>query len=225
MSWQRRAAERLAQLSLRLAPESRREWAQAMVAELDAVKGDWAALAWACGGLRVIFMESLRAQLSATGKAGITMSRPRLLSSIGAGVLILALLWLAANSFGAWRRHSWYGDAQATVVSTQTRQVNSAGRQPYLCEAVLKYDAESSRVTMRRYLAEDASSRDRWLNKWASGTHHWLHYWRSAPDEVVWQDDPAWAGYFGRIPSDLHMGLGVLVLGAGMMLLGKKVHA
>jgi len=43
-----------------------------------------------------------------------------------------------------------------------------------------------------RYLAEDASSRDRWLNKWASGTHHWLHYWRSAPDEVVWQDDPAW---------------------------------
>jgi hypothetical protein len=68
------------------------------------------------------------------------------------------------------------------------------------------------------------------LAKWASGTRHWLHYWRGSPDyaqasSVLWQDDPAWGAFWGRIPSYLHAGLGMLVLGAGLLLVGKRVKA
>jgi hypothetical protein len=50
----RRAAQSLLGLAMRLVPENGREWAAAMLHELDFVEGDWAALWWAVGGLTVI---------------------------------------------------------------------------------------------------------------------------------------------------------------------------
>jgi len=65
----RTLAERLLRAMLRLAPEERRAWVEAMLRELDFVgrdagmgekRGDWAALFWALGCTGVIFRESLR---------------------------------------------------------------------------------------------------------------------------------------------------------------------
>ena len=39
---------------LRLAPEESRDWASAMLRELDFVDGDWAALLWALGSTTAI---------------------------------------------------------------------------------------------------------------------------------------------------------------------------
>ena len=224
MSWQRRAAERLARLAIRLAPAGRSDWARAQAAELEAVEGDWAALAWACGGLQAMCIEWLRAV--AAGNLEGMMARPRIVWSVGAGVLIVATLWLGMTGFGAWRRHRWFGDAEATVVNSGSRQVTSAGQPEYLCEAVLHYEGErGSQVVAARYAALDAGGRDRWLQKWAGGTHHWLHYWRgSAGATFYWQDDPVWKGYFGRIPGYLHAGLALLVVGALLMAVGKRAR-
>jgi hypothetical protein len=46
----RRLASWLLHMVLRLAPQQGRQWARAMLCELDFVDGDWAALTWALGG-------------------------------------------------------------------------------------------------------------------------------------------------------------------------------
>jgi len=43
---------------LRNCPEDSREWAEAMLRELDFIEGDWAALWWALGGATAIFRHS-----------------------------------------------------------------------------------------------------------------------------------------------------------------------
>jgi hypothetical protein len=50
-------AATLLQFLLRHAPADRRDWAEAMLAELDHVDGDWSALVWALGCTSVIFRE------------------------------------------------------------------------------------------------------------------------------------------------------------------------
>ena len=50
----RRAAQSLLGLAMHLVPENGRDWAAAMLHELDFVEGDWAALWWAVGGVTVI---------------------------------------------------------------------------------------------------------------------------------------------------------------------------
>jgi hypothetical protein len=50
----RRFANALLRTALRLAPPVTREWANAMLSELDFVPGEWAALLWALGGLAAI---------------------------------------------------------------------------------------------------------------------------------------------------------------------------
>ena len=49
-SAQRRLASWLLHRMLRVAPQEGRQWARAMLCELDFVEGDWAALTWALGG-------------------------------------------------------------------------------------------------------------------------------------------------------------------------------
>lgn len=49
-SAQRRLASWLLHMVLRVAPREGRQWARAMLCELDFVEGDWAALIWALGG-------------------------------------------------------------------------------------------------------------------------------------------------------------------------------
>lgn len=45
---------------LRLAPEERRAWAEAMLRELDFIEGEWGALLWALGCTTAIFRECLQ---------------------------------------------------------------------------------------------------------------------------------------------------------------------
>ena len=61
----RALAEKLLRTMLRLAPEERRAWAEAMLRELDFIGrdskwGEWAALVWALGCTTAIFRECLR---------------------------------------------------------------------------------------------------------------------------------------------------------------------
>jgi len=50
----RTLAAKLLMAVLRLAPEESRDWALAMLRELDFIEGDWAALFWALGGAAAI---------------------------------------------------------------------------------------------------------------------------------------------------------------------------
>jgi hypothetical protein len=56
----RNLAAKLLRVSLRLAPEASRAWAEAMLHELDYIDGEWAALFWALGGTTAIFRHCLR---------------------------------------------------------------------------------------------------------------------------------------------------------------------
>jgi hypothetical protein len=51
-------ASRLLSVVVRYAPTEYREWANAMLCELDFVEGDWAALLWALGGATTIFRQA-----------------------------------------------------------------------------------------------------------------------------------------------------------------------
>jgi hypothetical protein len=50
----RRLAEKLLAAIVSLAPSGSRDWAQAMLRELDFIRGDWAALFWALGSAAAI---------------------------------------------------------------------------------------------------------------------------------------------------------------------------
>jgi hypothetical protein len=56
----RRLARGLLRAVVRLAPAPAREWASAMLRELDFVEGEWAALAWALGSAAAIVRLSAR---------------------------------------------------------------------------------------------------------------------------------------------------------------------
>jgi hypothetical protein len=53
-------AARLLRAVVRLAPEGSREWALAMLYELDFIEGEWAALFWALGSATAIFRHAAR---------------------------------------------------------------------------------------------------------------------------------------------------------------------
>lgn len=55
MSIVRNLAQNLADFVVRYASPGSKEWAEAMASELAEIKNDWHALAWAAGGLRVLF--------------------------------------------------------------------------------------------------------------------------------------------------------------------------
>ncbi len=55
MSIVRNSAQRLADFVVRYASAGSKEWAEAMASELAEIENDWHALAWAAGGLRVLF--------------------------------------------------------------------------------------------------------------------------------------------------------------------------
>jgi hypothetical protein len=55
MSLIRTAANKIASFVVRYASAGSKEWAQAIASELSCIENDWQALAWAFGGLRVLF--------------------------------------------------------------------------------------------------------------------------------------------------------------------------
>ena len=55
MSLIRTAANKIASFVIRYASAGSKEWAQTIASELNCIESDWRALAWAFGGLRVLF--------------------------------------------------------------------------------------------------------------------------------------------------------------------------
>lgn len=60
MSAARRVASTILGSALRCVPQTSQEWAQAMLAELDYIQSDWAALLWALGSTTAIFRHGIR---------------------------------------------------------------------------------------------------------------------------------------------------------------------
>jgi hypothetical protein len=59
MSFARRFAERVLRAILRRAPDDSRDWANAVLRELDFIESDWTALLWAIGGAFAMIRYSL----------------------------------------------------------------------------------------------------------------------------------------------------------------------
>ncbi len=56
MTLRRRLGLKISQAVVRRAPPRAREWATAMLRELDHIESDWAALGWALGSVRILFV-------------------------------------------------------------------------------------------------------------------------------------------------------------------------
>jgi len=109
----RSAARRLVAVAARLGPERGREWARAMLAELEFVEGEWEALWWALGSITVIARRSGQEWVRLCGaemrrwerlamdqmgkKTGLLVA-----GALGTAVLVMiafALLYLTAVTF------------------------------------------------------------------------------------------------------------------------------
>jgi hypothetical protein len=65
----RSIAATVLQAALRLAPQASREWAEAMLRELDYIDGEWTALFWALGCTTAIFRQCFREWSLSLGRA------------------------------------------------------------------------------------------------------------------------------------------------------------
>lgn len=103
----RRLAERILRAVLRFAPEQCREWAEAMLCELEFVDGEWSALWWALGGLAAIFRHAVRVGwtrlkngkqkeegMKSTGRKalGVVVGMVSALALVGSGLAALRIL-------------------------------------------------------------------------------------------------------------------------------------
>jgi hypothetical protein len=105
MGTPRKLAARLLGVVLRLAPPESRDWALAMLRELDFVEGEWAALFWALGSTTAILRQSARgwrAWLNGETKkeAGMNDTGKK---ALGAGLGILSALALVGCEFAVLR--------------------------------------------------------------------------------------------------------------------------
>jgi DNA segregation ATPase FtsK/SpoIIIE-like protein len=101
----RTLAAKLLRAVVRLAPAESRDWAAAMLRELDFVDGDWAALFWALGSAAAILRHAAsvwRAWLSSNSKkeAGMNTSGRK---ALGVGLGMLSALALVGCAFAVLR--------------------------------------------------------------------------------------------------------------------------
>ena len=117
----RALASRLLRAAVSIAPPRAAEWGRAILAELDHVEGDWAALAWALGGTGVLARQALLSALfpsltdkvRASGEKFFAKETPMRKSTriAAAACLAASLLFFAAPTFrgalqftvGQWR--------------------------------------------------------------------------------------------------------------------------
>lgn len=105
MGVRRRLAARLLKASIRIAPAATREWAEAMLRELDFVESDWAALMWALGSTTVILRNAAAAwrewlQGKTKEEAGMNNTGKK---ALGVGMGIFAALGLVGCAFATLR--------------------------------------------------------------------------------------------------------------------------
>jgi hypothetical protein len=101
----RTLAAKLLRAVVRLAPAESRDWAAAMLRELDFIEGDWAALFWALGSATAILRHAVsvwRAWLSSNLKkeAGMNTTGKK---ALGVGLGILSALALVGCAFATLR--------------------------------------------------------------------------------------------------------------------------
>jgi hypothetical protein len=101
----RNLAAKLLRAVLRLAPEESRDWALAMLRELDFIEGDWAALFWALGSAAAILRHAAsdwRAWLNrkSNKEAGMNNTGKK---AIGVGLGMLSALALVGCAFAVLR--------------------------------------------------------------------------------------------------------------------------
>jgi hypothetical protein len=105
MGTPRNLAARLLRAVLQLAPEESREWALAMLRELDFIEGEWAALFWALGSAAAILRHAAsgwRAWLNRNSnkEAGMNSTGKKVL---GIGLGMLSALALVGCAFAVLR--------------------------------------------------------------------------------------------------------------------------
>jgi hypothetical protein len=102
----RRLAQRLLEALVKLAPLASREWAQAMLGELDFIRGDWAALYWALGSATAICRHIARDWRSwlkqKAAKEDVLMNNAGK-KAIGVGMGALSALMLVGCALGILR--------------------------------------------------------------------------------------------------------------------------
>jgi len=90
---------------LRAAPDESREWAGAMLRELDFVEGDWAALLWALGSTTAILrhaasVDRVRFKRRTKEEAGMNNTGK---TALGVGLGVVSALMLAGCAFAVLR--------------------------------------------------------------------------------------------------------------------------
>jgi len=105
MGTQRKLAARLLGAAIRLAPPQSRDWACAMLRELDFIQGEWAALFWALGSTAAILRQAISVwrtwlKESQNQEAGMNNKGNK---AVGVGVGMLCALALVGCSFALLR--------------------------------------------------------------------------------------------------------------------------
>jgi len=101
----RRLAAGILKAAIDIAPEASREWAAAMLRELDFVEGDWAALMWALGSTTVILRHAACAWqewLKGSTKEVVGMNNTGK-KALGVGLGMLSALALVGCTFAMLR--------------------------------------------------------------------------------------------------------------------------
>ena len=102
----RRFAEWMLRLVLRATPELCREWASAMLRELDFIEGEWAALFWSLGSVAAVLRHAgrnWRAWLPQLGRTKEERVNSTGKKAIGVASGVVAALALAACAFALLR--------------------------------------------------------------------------------------------------------------------------
>jgi hypothetical protein len=100
----RKFASALVRVALSLAPAESREWATAMLHELDFIEGEWAALFWALGSTLAILRHAAsvwQAWLKGTNKEGRMNNTGK--KALGVGLGMLSALALVGCAFAVLR--------------------------------------------------------------------------------------------------------------------------
>lgn len=101
----RRLAARLMRVVVRLVPDESRDWAMAMLRELDFIEGDWAALFWALGSAAAILRHAASVwqawvRSKANKEASMNNTGKR---ALGVGLGMLSALALVGCAFAVLR--------------------------------------------------------------------------------------------------------------------------
>ncbi len=113
----RRIALGAARHAVRVMPAARRDWAQAIIAETQAIDSDAEALAWAVDAVFVSYAQRISA---------MRLNRPHWMA---AGALLLAISLVATEKYGEFRLNGWSGSYIRSYISASRSCADAAEAQ------------------------------------------------------------------------------------------------